>query len=206
MEFLITGDGRLLLVLSTEIFGFPFKTSVFQYPLYLVHQVKQSSRKRDVGKPISSNSEILELPDLLCLPGISPNQSEVLTISSVKDSGTRPPEIDNILDRVTSKRRTKHNMCLDEWCNNLSLVSEEIERKVTDRCKATTAFLKASWEAQNNTVDSFAVLQNHHTVASKDIIHSWSNIEAESEKRKNSIDQLECDLIVCEKERIEKVS
>ncbi|KAF6768177.1 hypothetical protein AHF37_01328 [Paragonimus kellicotti] len=149
---------------------------------------------------------MLELPDSLCLLNISPNQAEVRAISSVKDSGTRSWEIDNILDRVTNKRRTKHNMCLDEWCNNLNLVSEVVERKVTDRCKATAVLLKVSWEAQNSAVESFAVLRDHHTVASKDIIHSWSNIETENEKRKSAIDQLEYDLTICEKERIEKAS
>ncbi|KAF5398439.1 hypothetical protein PHET_08417, partial [Paragonimus heterotremus] len=169
-------------------------------------EVKQNSRKRNVGKPISSLNEILELPDLLCLSNISPNQTKVRATSSLKDSGTRLSEIDNILDRVTNKRRTKHNMCLDEWCNSLNLVSEAVERKVNDHCKATAVLLKASWEAQNSTVESFAVSQDQRTVASKDIIHSWSNIESENEKRKNAIDQLECDLIMCEKERIEKAS
>ncbi|KAF7232973.1 hypothetical protein EG68_07404, partial [Paragonimus skrjabini miyazakii] len=168
--------------------------------------VKQSSCKCNVGEPTSSQNEISELPDLLCLPSISPNQTKVRATSSMKDSGTRPSEIDNILDRVTNKRRAKHNMCLDEWCNNLNLISEAVERKVTDYCKATAVLLTASWEAQNSTVESFAVLQDHRTVASRDIIHSWSNIETESEKRKNAIDQLECDLMICEKERIEKAS
>ncbi|VDP69056.1 unnamed protein product [Echinostoma caproni] len=159
---------------------------------------------------VQETFEVLDLPDpgffqkLPALPR-APNSEPPAPGSSKSDAMENDRENrSQVLERLTGKRRIKHNLCLENWRSELSRIGQDIELRLMKASTETANALEESWSRQKEAVDFFSKDIDHPSVQSHEVLLSWSQLEKEASKRRTAISNLEHNLEELEDERISK--
>ncbi|CAH8551164.1 unnamed protein product [Schistosoma turkestanicum] len=146
--------------------------------------------------PFSVDSNIVESDYQIVLP---PLINDKCTISQ------RQHESSNILQRLTSRRKEKHNSCLRKWHETLSEITQDIENQVKICCENTANFLTTSWNRQNQLLNTN--LSDEHLLKWEisDLECKWNQVNNEHSQRRNEISNLENQLSILEIKRIDQI-
>ncbi|TPP62437.1 hypothetical protein FGIG_04585 [Fasciola gigantica] len=149
-----------------------------------------------------------KLPSFGKSPGAGSPSNQSVQNNSTQNKGEARSEV---LERMVSKRRVKHNVGLENWHGALSKIAKDIEIRVTEVCAETAAVLESSCSTGSNTIflkGHFLLddLINEQTsVQSQEVMLSWDQLETEAKQRRAAMDQLEQRLKYLEEERTSKI-
>ncbi|THD22669.1 hypothetical protein D915_006588 [Fasciola hepatica] len=143
-----------------------------------------------------------KLPSFGKSPGNGSPSNHSVQNNSTQNKGEARSEV---LERMVSKRRVKHNVGLENWHGALSQIAKDIEIRVIEVCAETAAVLESSWSRQEEAIQFFSKDIEQTSVQSHEVMLSWDQLETEAKQRRAAMDQLEQRLKYLEEERISKI-
>ncbi|CAL8068199.1 unnamed protein product [Calicophoron daubneyi] len=172
----------------------------------LYPKVKLISLEKEQFQEGEGNVEIASTP--LKLPDITGSRIPRFSLSppSTPRPATHQASYEGgVLQRITSKRRTKHNVCFQEWHFHLADISQVFEPQILTCCQETANVIEQSWNVENETILAISQVSDDQLVGSREHLLSREELEFEARKREEAILALENRLNEIEEERTVKI-